>query len=161
MHLSPNLTNRKVALVPRAMTTKKGTKLESAPDGFSLHQCFSLQFESKHVSVVLRSQCTSPAAASQPKQSLRGWLSNREFLTAWSTNFPANHRCSPHGVSRWEHDFAKPWWSLVAEIQNPSLAWDLNLALHFILCSEPNQTAARHENQTPLCSGSLKIWIQL
>lgn len=162
LHPSSSPTNKKVAPVPTVMTTKAGGKLQSAPDSFPFQLFFLAVEESEHASVALRSQHTKPSAAtSHLEQPLTCWLSYREFLTAGSAALPAHHRCSPHGMSRWERDFANPWWSLVAEIQNPSLAWDLNLALSFILCSEPNQTTARHEIQTPLCSGLLKIWIQL
>lgn len=133
------------------MTPRKGTKLHSAPDSFSLQHSSS----SEHVPVSLHSQPTC-SSQGQPKQALLAWLSCWELLTARAVSFTADHRCSPHGASRWEHNFAKPWWSLVAETQNPHLAWDLNLAPFSILCSEPNQTAARHENQTQPCSGRVR-----
>lgn len=139
--------------VQRIVTPRKGTELLC-----SWQLLFTAQLFSERVPGSLHSQPTC-SSQGQPKQALVAWLSCWELLTARAASFPAGHRCSPHGLSRWEHHFAKTWWSLVAETQNPHLAWDLNLALCSILCSEPNQTAVHHENQTLLwwC----KVCIQL
>lgn len=83
--LSPSARNEKVQ---RIVTPRKGTKLPSAPDSFPLHHSFS----SEHVPGSLHSQSTC-SSQGQPKQALVASPSTSNLI-------PAEHRCSPHGLSR-------------------------------------------------------------